>query len=495
MATALRVLYADAALVLLDKPAGLLSVPGRTPLSSTHNAHSLLAAWARSHGSLRAQCVAHPAVLDVVRRLTAAEAGAPADAPLPPSTRYRALRGGALPWTLEGGTHGGGGAPPPPTPLLVHRLDEATSGLLMFAWRYPTQRALQLLLQRPGGGVRKVYEAVVDTRAAEARMGTASPLLHADEGVVDTPLQRHSHLPLLQARGSEAPDGRGDGDGGGGGRACVTRWRVMERGRGAVRLQLEPLTGRTHQLRLHCALPPPYGVGAPILGDAFYGDPALAEVPYLLELLRRGEERDAELAAAAAAGGGGGGDDGTGDAGGGAGSFLTSARALAAEHAARAEVMRAAGGAGAVMPWLASCAPLADAAHTGVRPLPRLLLHARELHLPDSLGEYSLAGRVLGEPTGVPRRGGVWQGPLRQPPAMVPPIPPPPPPGARLRGATSSARPEPEMAAVAAVERMGEGFWQHVAPWWVEDARGQGVCGTPAAVEGGAASFVSPAPF
>ena len=43
--------------------------------------------------------------------------------------------------------------------------------------------------------------------AAEAGAAVDNPLLHADEGVIDTPLLRHPHLPLLQARGSDAGDG------------------------------------------------------------------------------------------------------------------------------------------------------------------------------------------------------------------------------------------------------------------------------------------------
>ena len=54
-----------------------------------------------------------------------------------------------------------------------------------------------------------------------------------------------------------------------GGREAVTYWRVTGERGGHVRLALHPLTGRTHQLRVHCAHPD--GLGAPILGDALYG--------------------------------------------------------------------------------------------------------------------------------------------------------------------------------------------------------------------------------
>jgi len=78
----------------------------------------------------------------------------------------------------------------------------------------------------------------------------------------------------------------------------VTRWRVLQRHAGMVRVELEALTGRTHQLRLHAALPPPLGLGAPILGDHFYGDPAGVHSSFLHQLLLRCIERGrAEMAA------------------------------------------------------------------------------------------------------------------------------------------------------------------------------------------------------
>jgi hypothetical protein len=73
----------------------------------------------------------------------------------------------------------------------------------------------------------------------------------------------------------------------------VTRWRVLQRHAGMVRVELEALTGRTHQLRLHAALPPPFGLGAPILGDHFYGDPAGVHASFLHRLLLRCIERGA----------------------------------------------------------------------------------------------------------------------------------------------------------------------------------------------------------
>jgi tRNA pseudouridine32 synthase/23S rRNA pseudouridine746 synthase len=52
----------------------------------------------------------------------------------------------------------------------------------------------------------------------------------------------------------------------------VTDWRVVGREAGATRVELRPLTGRSHQLRVHLA-----AIGHPVLGDPFYGDAAAAE--------------------------------------------------------------------------------------------------------------------------------------------------------------------------------------------------------------------------
>jgi tRNA pseudouridine32 synthase/23S rRNA pseudouridine746 synthase len=61
------------------------------------------------------------------------------------------------------------------------------------------------------------------------------------------------------------------------GKSAVTDWRVLARDSAVTRLELRPLTGRSHQLRVHCR-----ALGHPILGDPFYADPAaLAAAPRL----------------------------------------------------------------------------------------------------------------------------------------------------------------------------------------------------------------------
>ena len=66
------------------------------------------------------------------------------------------------------------------------------------------------------------------------------------------------------------------------GKKAVTRWTRLSienrYGRKVTRLNLEPLTGRTHQLRVHCA----YGLGCPIIGDALYGTAPQGEITRLM---------------------------------------------------------------------------------------------------------------------------------------------------------------------------------------------------------------------
>lgn len=450
---ALSILYRDACMIVADKPPGLLSVPGRTPASLVSNAHTLLTAWALERQA-ELSCSAPvntPSAFVGVQQLLEAErmlhlkdsyAGAEG------LNRYRALRRGAAPWTRPPSD----GAPT--VPLMVHRLDEATSGLLAFGLSYPMQRALSAQL-RPGGAARKVYEAVVDSRAAEVAASSydcdyISHLTVCDDGVIDTPLRRHNHLPLIQVPAT-SEDGYSNSESEGerydaSARACVTKWRVLERGRGAIRLELEPLTGRTHQLRLHCALPPPYGLGCPIVGDSFYGDPALTPSPYLLELLARAKERRLSKGQQA------------------------SAELLASDHAARVALLTKAGR-DDEMPALTSC-PFLPSHHRAsyyfkpLHPVSRLLLHARELHIED---RFSHADRVL------TRAKWVQEGKLDHLLAKK---------GAKVKGGsaspTQSEEEQDDEAALAAgsvsstpalraAMEAGAAIWEQAAPWKVAD--------------------------
>jgi tRNA pseudouridine32 synthase/23S rRNA pseudouridine746 synthase len=128
----------------------------------------------------------------------------------------------------------------PRNPALAHRLDKDTSGCLVLGRHHKALEKLGLLFKQ--GKIRKTYWAVVEGHPPEA------------EGLIDLPLAR-----LDQDRGwwmKVDPAGL----------PSQTRWTVLERMEGCSFLALEPLTGRTHQLRVHCA-----SQGWPILGDPIYG--------------------------------------------------------------------------------------------------------------------------------------------------------------------------------------------------------------------------------
>lgn len=171
--TSLAVLHIDDALIAIDKPAGLLSVPGR--------------------GADKADC----AVARVQRQC--------------------------------------------PDAQTVHRLDMATSGVLLFGRGAAMQRALSIAFETRE--VLKHYEAVVEG------------LLAHDEGEIDLPLYPDwPHRPRQKVDPLH-------------GKPSLTRYRVLQRdaAKGTTRLALQPLTGRTHQLRVHLL-----AIGHPIAGDTLY---------------------------------------------------------------------------------------------------------------------------------------------------------------------------------------------------------------------------------
>lgn len=174
----LDVLHADDALLVLDKPAGLLSVPGRGPDKQ--------------------DCL---------------------------STRAQRCY---------------------PDALVVHRLDMATSGLLLMARGKQVQHTLGQAFENRRIGKR--YLACVRGNLAPAPSGW---------GTIDLPIAVDwPHRP----RRTIQPHG---------GKPSTTRWRVIPTAEtGCTRLELEPLTGRSHQLRVHLQ-----AIGHPIVGDALYGRP------------------------------------------------------------------------------------------------------------------------------------------------------------------------------------------------------------------------------
>lgn len=179
----LKIIHADDALIAVDKPAGLLSVPGR--------------------GADKADCALSRAQQDY------------------------------------------------PGALTVHRLDMATSGLLLLARGKETQRALSGLFER--GDVAKRYIADV--------WGAPSP----PSGEIDLPLITDWPNRPLQKVDHET------------GKPSRTLYETMSASGSTARVSLTPLTGRSHQLRLHLA-----AIGHPILGDEFYAHAeALAAAPRL----------------------------------------------------------------------------------------------------------------------------------------------------------------------------------------------------------------------
>jgi len=185
-----ELLYADDSLLVLDKPAGLLSVPGK--------------------GEDKQDCL---------------------------STRVQQHY---------------------PEALVVHRLDMATSGLMLMARSSAVQRLLSQAFA--GREVHKTYEAVVHGRVHH-------PLENKDLwNVIDLPVA--VDWPRRPLRVIDAATGK----------ASVTRWQVRAHGADQTRLALEPVTGRSHQLRVHLQ-----AMGHPILGDRLYAPEAVqALAPRLL---------------------------------------------------------------------------------------------------------------------------------------------------------------------------------------------------------------------
>lgn len=141
-----------------------------------------------------------------------------------------------------------------PDALTVHRLDQVTSGLVVIARGAAMQRALSMQFERRE--VEKRYEALVEGLVFG---GDAAD----DAGEIDLPLIRDW---------PNRPRQKVDHDAG---KPSLTRWRVLARDVAAsrTRLMLEPVTGRSHQLRVHLA-----SIGHPIVGDDFYGAAPAARV-------------------------------------------------------------------------------------------------------------------------------------------------------------------------------------------------------------------------
>ena len=131
-----------------------------------------------------------------------------------------------------------------PDAQVVHRLDMATSGLVAMGRGGAMQRALSI--------------AFAERRVAKRYVALVAGSVEGEEGTIELPLAADwPNRPRQQVDLQR-------------GKPSVTRWRVLAREGGNTRLELDPLTGRSHQLRVHLL-----AIGHPIVGDALYA-PGLA---------------------------------------------------------------------------------------------------------------------------------------------------------------------------------------------------------------------------
>src|SRR5512134_2348752 len=123
--------------------------------------------------------------------------------------------------------------------FIVHRLDKITSGVIVFARDAETHRALNI--QFENHDAQKTYHAIVE----------GNPKW--DEKIARHPLRAnvgHKHRTMVDDKN---------------GKPSETRFRVLKRYGGAALIEAKPMTGRTHQIRVHA-----YALGHPLLGDTLY---------------------------------------------------------------------------------------------------------------------------------------------------------------------------------------------------------------------------------
>lgn len=127
-------------------------------------------------------------------------------------------------------------------PRLVHRLDKETSGVLLLA--RSAEAARRLAAAFSGRDVEKTYWAIT------------APAPRDDSGRIDAPLAKGESGPAMEKMMEDEDTGK----------AAITDYRVLNRSKDAALVAFHPLTGRTHQIRVHASI-----VGAPLWGDQKYG--------------------------------------------------------------------------------------------------------------------------------------------------------------------------------------------------------------------------------
>ena len=140
-------------------------------------------------------------------------------------------------------------------PMIVHRLDMATSGLLLVAKTKEVHQHLQA--QFASRSIKKRYVAVLDGATATVEKTALPP---GRTGRIELPLCLN---PLDRPRQMVSSEH---------GKEAITEYRIISESEKHLRIAFYPLTGRTHQLRVHAAHPE--GLGCPILGDELYGKKA-----------------------------------------------------------------------------------------------------------------------------------------------------------------------------------------------------------------------------
>ena len=126
--------------------------------------------------------------------------------------------------------------------LLVHRLDMDTSGLMIFARSFEAQRKLSM--QFEGRMIKKRYVALLEGELTD------------NQGEVQSPIRKDMTQSLPPRHIVDHQHGK----------SAHTKWSVIDRYNNRTRVYLYPLTGRSHQLRVHM-----FEIGHPIIGDPIYG--------------------------------------------------------------------------------------------------------------------------------------------------------------------------------------------------------------------------------